>query len=566
MQIFLRFENPVSRTEYTKAFHPDDVSMRILAHKDAVKSGNLYYEARVIWKDKSVHWVRVEGKVFYNAEEIAVRVIGTLLDTTSQKKAKEEQQKLITLVANSVDLMSVLNLEGINSYINDAGKKMLGFESDEQVFQTPISLLQSPEDYEIVQREVLPTVMEKGNWKGTIMIRNLITKEVFPVFNNCIRIDDPITGKPMAVGAVMRDLRPEMAAKKALADSEQQLRNITTAAPTGLWMADENGLINYVNQTWIDWTGLSFEQHLGAGWLRSVINEDKENVTNKFSHDLSGRILYEVEFRIHHVDGTLHWCFANGRPQYRSDGSFSGYIGSCVDITEQKYLQQQKDDFIGIASHELKTPVTSIKAYAQVLERMMIKNGAVKEAEMISKMDNQLNRLTSLIGDLLDVTKINSGKLQFNDIEFDFNDYVKILIEDLQHTTLKHKLIEKLSPAGIVFGDKDRIGQVITNLVTNAIKYSPGSNEIIIHSAIENNEVVLCVEDFGIGISEKNMKRVFEQFYRVSGDLQHTFPGLGLGLYISSEIIKREGGRIWVNSIQGKGSTFCFALPLRHKI
>jgi PAS domain S-box-containing protein len=560
------FDQPVPRNMYLSVFHPDDVSMRTLAHKDAVETGNLYYEARVIWKDKSVHWVRVEGKVFYNAEGDAVRIIGTLLDTTSQKKGKEEQQKLLTLVANSVDLMTVLNIDGVNSYINEAGRKMLGFESDEEVFQVPISALYAPEDYEFVAREVIPTVMKKGNWIGTMMVRHLHTKEIFPVHNNCIRIDDPSTGKPMAIGAVMRDLRPELKAKQALTDSEQLLRNITTAAPTGLWMADENGLITYINQTWIDWTGLSFEEHLGAGWLRAIINEDREKAAHKFSHDIAERNSFEVDFRIHHVDGTMHWCSANGRPQYKSDGSFAGYIGACVDITEQKYLQQQKDDFIGIASHELKTPVTSIKAYAQVLERMMIKNGATKEAAMISKMDNQLNRLTSLIADLLDVTKINSGKLQFNDVEFDFNDYVKILIEELQHTTLKHTLVEKLSPAGIVFGDKERIGQVITNLVTNAIKYSPNSTEIIIHSSIENNEVVLCVEDFGIGISEKNLKRVFEQFYRVSGDLQHTFPGLGLGLYISSEIIKREGGRIWVNSVQGQGSTFCFALPLKNKI
>jgi signal transduction histidine kinase len=103
---------------------------------------------------------------------------------------------------------------------------------------------------------------------------------------------------------------------------------------------------------------------------------------------------------------------------------------------------------------------------------------------------------------------------------------------------------------------------VITNLVTNAIKYSPGADKIIIHASTKNNEVVLCVEDYGIGIPADKLENVFEQFYRVSGDMQHTFPGLGLGLYISSEIIKREGGRIWVNSAEGKGSTFCFALPL----
>ncbi len=556
------FDKPVSRNEYVKVFHKDDLGVRNKAHLEAPLTGKLVYEARVVWPDKSVHWIRVEGKVYYNAKPEAIRILGTLLDITEQKLAKEEQRKLITLVANSVDLMSILNMDGTNSYINEAGKNLLGFESDEEVAKTPIANLHAPEDFVLVEQEVLPSVMSVGRWAGVMNVRHLKTGEVFQVFNNCIRIDDPVTGVPICVGAVMRDMRPELAAKQALADSEELLRNITTAAPTGLWMADENGNIIYVNQTWIDWTNLPYEKNLGAGWLSAIVNEDKAKASNKFINDLTNRNLYEAEFRIHHADGTIHWCIANGKPQYGSDGVFTGYIGACVDITEQKYLQQQKDDFIGIASHELKTPVTSIKAYTQVLERMLRKRGEIKEAEMIGRMDVQVNRLTSLIGDLLDVTKINSGKLQFNDQQFDFNVHVKELLEELQRTTAKHTLVENFAPTAVVYGDKERIGQVITNLITNAIKYSPNADKIIIHSALKNEEITLCVQDFGIGIPKDKLDKVFEQFYRVSGDMQHTFPGLGLGLYISSEIIKREGGRIWVTSAEGKGSTFCFALPV----
>ncbi len=274
--------------------------------------------------------------------------------------------------------------------------------------------------------------------------------------------------------------------------------------------------------------------------------------------------IYDVEFRIFHPDGSLHFCIASGRPQYGSDYRFSGYIGAFVDISEQKHLQQQKDDFIGIASHELKTPVTSIKAYTQVLEKMMHQHGLLKEAGMMKRMDSQINRLTSLIGDLLDVTKINSGKLQFNDQFFDFIDLVKNILEDMQVTSLKHRLVGVMPDSCQVYGDKERIGQVITNLITNGIKYSPDADRINIHVTIKNHEVHLCVQDFGIGIAQEKVGKVFEQFYRVSGDMQHTFPGLGLGLYISSEIIKREGGRIWVTSTEGKGSTFCFALPIRN--
>jgi len=511
-----------------------------------------------------MHWARIEGKVYYDQAGKPVRILGTLLDITEQRRAKEEQQKLIALVANSVDLMSILRLDGINAYINEAGRNMLGFENEEQVATIPISQLHDADDFELVQNEVLPSVMGIGRWAGQMTVKHLQTGEKFPVFNNCFRINDPVTGDIIGVGAVMRDMRPEMAAKQAIENSEQLLRNITTAAPTGLWMSDERGHINYVNQTWIDWTGLSFEENLGKGWLSRIVGDDRDKAGQGFLDDLENRNFYEVEFRLQHSDGTIHWCVATGKPQYHKDGTFAGYIGAATDITEQKNLQQQKDDFIGIASHELKTPVTSIKAYTQVLERMLLKKGETQEAAMIGRMDTQLNRLTSLIGDLLDVTKINSGRLQFNDQDFDFNEHLRELVEDLQRTTHKHKLIEKFSTTGIVYGDEERIGQVIANLITNAIKYSPKADQIIIHSGIENNEVVLCVQDFGIGIAKENLNKVFEQFYRVSGDMQHTFPGLGLGLYISSEIIKREGGRIWVNSVQGEGSTFCFALPLKN--
>lgn len=560
------FKTPSPRNQYIKTFHPDDLMVRDKAHHEAVKTGTLMYEARVIWPDTSTHWVRIEGKVYYNPQGEANRILGTLLDITEQRFAREEQQKLIALVANSVDLMSILGMDGINSYINEAGRNLLGFENEEQVKHIPVSELHAPQDFDLVQQEVLPSVMNKGRWAGTMLVKHLQTGEIFPVYNNCFRIDNPVNGNTIGVGAVMRDMRPELAAKQALADSEQLLRNITTAAPTGLWMSDGSGDITYVNQTWIDWTGIPFEDNLKMGWTNAIISEDREKAGDKFMADLANRSGYEVEFRINHVDGTIHWCVATGRPQYDNNNTFSGYIGAAMDITEQKMLQQQKDDFIGIASHELKTPVTSIKAYAQVLEKMLEKKGDVKEASMVKRMDGQLNRLTSLIGDLLDVTKINSGKLQFNDRDFDFNPLVEELIEDLQRTAINHVLVKKFAPTGIVFGDKERIGQVITNLITNAIKYSPKADQIIIHCGIKNDEVIVSVQDFGIGISQQNLEKVFEQFYRVSGDMQHTFPGLGLGLYISSEIIKREGGRIWVTSTEGEGSTFCFALPFKKKI
>jgi PAS domain S-box-containing protein len=556
------FKKTTSRNQYATAIHPDDQALRKNAHEQAIENGIMNYEARVIWPDHSVHWVRVEGKVLYDKGENPIRILGTVLDITNQKWDKEQQRKLITLVDNSVDFMSIFNLEGINTYINAAGIELLGLETLEENQSLQLSDLHSPESFEFVQQEILPAVIRDGSWTGKIMVRNFTSGEIFPVFNNCIRIDESVTGKPIAIGAVMRDLRPELSAKQALADSERLLRIITTAAPTALWMSNKKGEITYVNQTWVDWSGNTFEDNLIYGWMSIIFPEDLILVEEGFRNAVFKRLQYEVEFRINHADGTLHWCVAIGQPQFDQGNNFSGYIGSCTDITEHKELQNQKDNFIGIASHELKTPVTSLKGYAQVLERILKKKGHEAEADMMRKMDAQLNRLTSLIGDLLDVTKINAGKLQFNNQVFELQPMISELIQDLQRSTERHLLIEDFKPTGRTYADKERIEQVVINLLTNAIKYSPGSAKIIIHIEQVDDEIIVGVRDFGLGISQEDTTRVFDQFYRVSGEMQHTFPGLGLGLYISAEIIRRVGGRIWVESKEREGSCFYFALPV----
>jgi len=668
--------------------HPDDAERITQSVVEAInpKNGGDYDDTfRIInVADKTIRWVKCKGKTYFNEDGICYRFAGTTLDITKDINMREEQQKLIALVENSVDLINVASLDAEVIYLNKAGYKLLGIDEPKNALR-PTSDLYMPKDAQKVHDIAIPAIMKTGKWAGELNYRHFKTGEPIPVYLNAFRIDDPTTGKPIGRASVARDLRPEKEARneqlkllslidnssdfvslsdldgnvsyvntagrkmlginptaiyrhnsayvmpdetnklkneinsalaksgrwsgqinyrhfetgetipvfgttmlvydaitgkpqgrasiardlrreiadqKALKDSEHLLKNITGASPTALWMSDEKGSITYTNQTWEYWTGQPFEDTLGDGWTKCIVEEDRRRAGEQFIKDLSARRHYVVEFRIKHKNGAIRWCIAAGNPQYKQDGTFAGYIGSCTDIDDQKRLERQKDDFLGIASHELKTPVTSIKAYAQVLGAMLTKEGETKKADMVLRMDAQVNRLTNLIGDLLDVTKINSGRLQFNKTWFDFNQAVSESVTDLQHTTNKHQLIEDFSNTGEIYSDKDRIGQVITNLITNAIKYSPHSDKIIISTKLENNEFTVCVQDFGIGLPMDKAEKVFEQFYRVSGNKQHTFPGLGLGLYISSEIIKREGGRMWVNSVEGKGSTFCFALPV----
>jgi signal transduction histidine kinase len=226
-------------------------------------------------------------------------------------------------------------------------------------------------------------------------------------------------------------------------------------------------------------------------------------------------------------------------------------------------LEKQKEEFIAIASHELKTPVTSIKAYAEILEDVFTASKDGESKEMVKKLGNQVDRLTNLVKDLLDVTKITEGQLKLVEDFYDINEAILETVEDMQLTTKKHKIVTQLDPADRLWGDRSRIEQVLVNLISNAIKYSPEGEKVIITSKADEEGVTISVEDFGIGMSKEVQQQIFERFYRVSGTEANTFPGLGLGLYISTEVIRRQGGRIWVTSEQNKGSVFGFFLPYK---
>ena len=225
-----------------------------------------------------------------------------------------------------------------------------------------------------------------------------------------------------------------------------------------------------------------------------------------------------------------------------------------------------RDDFISIASHELKTPITSLKMYTQVLQKQFAKRGEESVSRSLAKMDAQLNKLTLLIGDLLNVTKIELGQLAFQEEAFDLNEVVRETVEQIQMTTPKHTIHIEGSIRRHVWGDKERIGQVLTNLLSNAVKYSPQANSVIVRLTSEQEAAVVSVQDFGIGIDTEHQANIFTRFYRVSDLEEKTYPGLGIGLYIAHEVVKRHGGDLTVVSEKGKGSVFRFTLPFTRSI
>ncbi|RNL50674.1 ATP-binding response regulator [Pedobacter jejuensis] len=231
------------------------------------------------------------------------------------------------------------------------------------------------------------------------------------------------------------------------------------------------------------------------------------------------------------------------------------------EIEFRKEAEHKKDEFISIASHELKTPLTSVKGYIQLLQRSINKDDKVMAQNHLEKASIQLEKLNELIVDLLDISKIESGKLKFNMKTFCAETMVNNTIEMLQQSNPEFTITKLGTIQEMVFGDEMRLEQVVINFITNAIKYAPGTNQINLTVNIKDGKLYLAVKDFGIGIPQEQHHKIFDKFYRVEEN-SNNFNGLGIGLYICSEIISRHNGKIGVNSVPNEGSEFYFTIPI----
>lgn len=492
----------------------------------------------------------------------------TARDLRGELKARAELQRLATIVEFSEDFCDYTDWQGNIIYLNAAGQKLLGLSADE-VSKTNIAAYHSPASNRLITGNVRAQLLETGKWSGRLELKHQQTGKIIPIHKQFFLIRDSLTAEPIAVAGIARDLTAEIESKRAMdkknaeiANALKELEFLANAVPTVMWTATPDGMFDFINQRWNDYSPLSVENALGNQWTQTVHPDDLDDTLKGWQDSLATGKPYQAEFRLKDKYDNYRWWLVRAVALTDSQGNISKWYGSNTDISEQKELQRQKDNFLGVASHELKTPVTSIKAYAQVVEKMLHRAGDEKNAALIAKMNNQINRLTALIGDLLDVTKINAGKLVFNHSHFNFDELVTETVADIQLTANQHQIELKLKSLRNIQGDRERIQQVVVNLITNAIKYSPNANRVLVFTEDHGHEVQFCVQDFGIGLPPDKKDLIFEQFYRVLDTKERTFPGLGLGLYISSEIIKQLSGRIWVNAVVGKGATFCFAIPV----
>ena len=360
---------------------------------------------------------------------------------------------------------------------------------------------------------------------------------------------------------------------REMTQARDQLEIILQGAADGIIVYGMNGQISYANEAAALLTGYPSALALLGTSLDNLLARytlvDEQAHPFPLPHLPFRRVLAgqrEAQATIGYTDirtgKPYRWLSIKSRPVSGEHGNVLFVVTIIHDLTERMLAEMRKDEFISMTSHELKTPVTSLKGFANVLQRRLLKQGDEQTLHYLSRMDVQLNKLTKLISDLLDMSRMQSGKLGLQIEPFDLDAFVHETVENLQAATLTHQILVEGRADAQIEGDKDRLEQVLINLLTNAVKYSPQADKVIVHVSRDADQVIIGVQDFGIGIAEAHHQKIFERFYQVTDPEEKTYPGLGIGLHISREIVERHSGRIWVESIKGEGATFFVSLPL----
>lgn len=430
-----------------------------------------------------------------------------------------------------------------------------------------------PENWEELPKK---NIFNLSPWADDSKIKKMLRKAVKNVeLNKPIKYEDIIKlgGKPIfaeinvvlveeyprkEIVVTVRDRTDRKLYEDEINKKNEIFAKLIDSNIVGMIIGDPKGLIIETNDAFLNMLGYTPEEfEKGLNCIDITPPEYLEKEAKTIAEIYKSGYAPPIEKEFFHKNGSRVPVIISGIKISEEDQTILCIV---IDLTVQKDAQRKKDEFISIASHKLKTPMTIIKGYLQILNKKYSQN--VDSGNFLNIIDFQLNKLNTLVNELHDMSKIESKKLRMSLEEVDLNNLVKNAIEEVKPfiDNQQIRLIEK-DKSIIVNVDIIRIEQVMVNLLTNALKYSPNDSEITVTVSKEKDSAKVEVKDQGIGISEEDMENVFTKFFQVEKD-KELKEGLGLGLYISSEIIAKHNGKIKVESELGKGSTFSFTLPL----
>ncbi|MGI0488389.1 PAS domain S-box protein [Pantanalinema rosaneae CENA516] len=361
----------------------------------------------------------------------------------------------------------------------------------------------------------------------------------------------------------------------AARESERRFRVMANSAPVLLWMADIDRELIFFNQSWLNFTGRTLEQEMGQGWAEGVHADDYQYFIDTYLSAFQVRHSFQIEYRLRRADGKYRWVLNTGTPRFHPDGSFAGYIGSCVDISDRKQaelklirafeqekeLNELKSRFISMTSHEFRTPLSTILASSELLEYYSHLWSDAEKQEHLKTIQTAVQHMIKMLDEVLMLGSAEAGKLSYRPTWFDLEAFCHSLVTQMQFSTTNHLVnLAFYCPTTKVYMDEKLLRHVLNNLLSNAIKYSPVGGVILMDVTCDEQQMIFSVKDQGIGIPPTDQCRLFETFHRAAN--VGTIPGTGLGLAIVKQCVDVMGGRITVASEVNVGTEFRVTLPL----
>jgi len=609
--------------DFKKGLHHEDRE-RVLTlisslYSDPSTLGDYDIEYRTVGAgDNKVRWVRAKGKVYYH-KNTPVRFIGSVLDITEQKQNEirlsdfaEKQARLAAVVNSSDDIIISKTLNGIITSWNPAAERAFEY-TDSEAIGKHISIIIPSE--RLTEEDFIISEIRQGkkvdHFETVRRARNgrsvQLSLTVSPIIDS--------NGNIIGASKIARDIEAQLKDQATAKSYTERLEIMNMMMSTVSEELDLNKILQKVTDATTELTGAKFgaffynkTDEQGESYMLYTLSGAPREAFEKFGMPRNTAVFHHTFAGLGVVrvaDITKDSRYGKNDPHFGmpkghlpvvsylavpvisrsgkvTGGLFFGHpdpskftlehellvnsiaaqaaisIDNAVLFDQVKSLNDKKDEFIGLASHELKTPLSSISGYLQILDRLIIEE---KPKAFLQKASNQVSKITALVNDLLDVSKIEAGKLQLTIGNFDLCEVISDAVELVQYSAPRHEIVfgGAFCPC-IALGDAQRIEQVVINLLVNAVKYSPDARKVEISIQDTGKELTVGIRDFGPGIHPDKLKNIFGRFYRIEEQNQN-ISGLGIGLYLAHEIITRHNGEIWAESVLGEGTSFFFSLP-----